>query len=818
MAKSTRALVLGTAGHIDHGKTSLVRALTGVDTDRLPEEKRRGITIELGFAAWELGPGLVASIVDVPGHEAFVRTMVAGAGGIDAVLLVVSAEEGVMPQTREHLHVCRLLGLRHGVVALTKVDRLGGDAEAVELAAADVRAALAELAPDLAGAPVVPCAATTGEGLPALTAAVRKVAAAVPPREARGRPVLPVDRVFAVKGHGTVATGTLLAGTLDLGRDARLGLVPAGAGRQPRELRARALHVRGAAGERATAGNRVALNLGNVATADLARGDVISSGPRVAAGQVLLATLTHLAHDERPWRSGTVVQVCAGTAHTTARLDPLGLLDAQSPAPLDSDLSPGTSDLSHRTPPDDPPRARTTSRRPARPAPPGPRPPPGAPSPARGPAEHLSSGTSPHLPANPSPPASHLSSGTSPHLPANPSAPASHLSSGTSPHLPANPSAPASYLSSGTSSHPPSADLSFGTSSHPPSGASPSAAAGPPAPSPARPPRPVVPAGATAVVRLRLDAPLPLWHGQRLILRTTRGGDATHRHGHTTGGGLVVDPRPPAGRGQRPRWLELARALHREGPSGRVRALLRHAGALGVTRDELEHRAGVVDLEPVLSAMRDAGECVALDEQRFVDAAVLPPLAAAAAAHVARFHAEHPLQPGLGRAAVAGGLPGRVAPDVAGAAVALALARGLVRADGELLTARPADAAAAGFPPKVQAVLDLYIAAGIAPPTLREVQDRVGLADRQALEALGALQRAGALVRVSPDLSLARVHHEALVDRARAHLRAHGRLDVQALKTLTGLSRKFVVPFLEHLDRLQVTRRQGDLRVPGPKL
>ncbi|HRI09933.1 MAG TPA: GTP-binding protein, partial [Nannocystaceae bacterium] len=134
MAKAPRSLVVGTAGHIDHGKTSLVRALTGVDTDRLAEEKRRGITIELGFAAWPLGGGLEASIVDVPGHEALVRTMVAGAGGVDLVILVVSAEEGVMPQTREHLHICSLLGVRAGVVALTKVDRLAGDAEAVELA------------------------------------------------------------------------------------------------------------------------------------------------------------------------------------------------------------------------------------------------------------------------------------------------------------------------------------------------------------------------------------------------------------------------------------------------------------------------------------------------------------------------------------------------------------------------------------------------------------------------------------------------------------------------------------------------------------
>ena len=214
--------------------------------------------------------------------------------------------------------------------------------------------------------------------------------------------------------------------------------------------------------------------------------------------------------------------------------------------------------------------------------------------------------------------------------------------------------------------------------------------------------------------------------------------------------------------------------------------------------------------------MRTSGEALALGEQRWVDAAVLAPLAAAAAAAVERFQHEHPLQPGLGRAAVVGGLPGRVAADVAAAAVAHAVASGLLRADGELLMRTTTTDTA--LPPKVQAVLDLFRHAGIAPPTLREVQDQAGLGERQALEALGALQRSGALVRVSPELSLAREHHEALLERARVHLRSHGRLDVQSLKLLTGLSRKFVVPFLEHLDRLQISRRQGDLRVPGPRL
>ena len=727
MAKQARALVLGTAGHIDHGKTSLVRALTGVDTDRLPEEKRRGITIELGFAAWTVAPGVIASIVDVPGHEAFVRTMVAGAGGIDAVLLVVSAEDGVMPQTREHLHVCHLLGLHHGVVALTKSDRLGDDPDSLALAEADVRAALSELSPALAHIPVVPCSAITGAGLPALSAAVRKLASTVEPRDLRDRPILPVDRVFAVKGHGTVATGTLLAGRIDLDKDTRFLDVPVGHLRLPAELRARALHVRGDTQGHTAAGNRVALNLGNVATSDLARGDVITTGHRVRRSDTILAVLSHLPHDDRPWRTNNTLEVCAGTAHTTARIIPLGPADPGAPT---NHLSPGT------------------------------------PAPAR----HLSPGTPD--------PARHLSPG--------PPASAHHLSPGTPSGAPPRPAAEPA------------------PSDHPP----------PDTPSRRHPVEP----GATAVVRLRLDAPLPVWHGLRLIVRTTRSGELARRHGHTTGGGVVVDPAPSTGRGQRERWLNLARVLHRGSPSERVLALLRDAAALGITRDELEHRAGVVDLEPVLADISARGLALALDEQRWLDAAVLPPLAAAAVAHVARFHAEHPLQPGLGRAAALGGLPGRVAPDVAPAAVAHALARGLLHADGDLLTLpKAADAPAGQLPPQIQAVLDLYIAAGIAPPTLREVQDKIRLSERQALEALGALQRSGAIVRISPDLSLARVHHEALVDKARVHLRTTGQLDVQAFKDLTGLSRKFVVPFLEHLDRLQVSRRQGNTRLPGPR-
>ena len=208
-------LAICTAGHIDHGKTTLVKALTGTDTDRLKEEKERGISIELGFALLNLPDGTRAGIVDVPGHERFVKTMVAGVGGIDLVILVIAADEGIMPQTREHLHICELLQIKHGVVALTKADLV--EAEWLDLVQADVAEFLKGTF--LAGCPIVPCSGTTGEGLPALREAIQAQAAVVETKRPQGIVRLPVDRVFSIKGFGTVVTGTLWSGTLSVGEE-----------------------------------------------------------------------------------------------------------------------------------------------------------------------------------------------------------------------------------------------------------------------------------------------------------------------------------------------------------------------------------------------------------------------------------------------------------------------------------------------------------------------------------------------------------------------------------------------------------------------
>lgn len=256
--------VVATAGHVDHGKSSLVLALTGTDPDRFAEEKRRGLTIDLGFAHTVLPSGAGLSFVDVPGHVRFLRNMLAGVGGIDACVFVVAATEGWKPQSEEHLRILQLLGVRHGLVALTKADL--ADADLLELAALEIADRTAGTF--LADAPVVPVAATTGYGLDELRGALDELVATTPGAEDRGRPRLWIDRVFAAKGSGTVVTGTLTGGSLATG-DTVVAGVPA------RPARVRSIQSLGTTVDRIGPGNRVALNLAGVAHDELARGDAV---------------------------------------------------------------------------------------------------------------------------------------------------------------------------------------------------------------------------------------------------------------------------------------------------------------------------------------------------------------------------------------------------------------------------------------------------------------------------------------------------------------------------------------------------------------
>ncbi len=313
-----KRFVVGTAGHVDHGKTTLVQALTGVDTDRLPEEKRRGITIELGFAPWDLGDGFSVSVIDVPGHRRLVHTMIAGATGIELVLLVVAADEGVMPQTREHVAACELLGLKRAVVAITKVDRSGD--ELAELAAEEALALLG----DRWKAEAVLVSARTGQGLDALRAAVKKALGEI---EAQGRDRgtvarLSVDRAFSVKGAGTVVTGTLVGGRVAVGMPLRL-VGEEGA----TETVARGLHVHDHTATEAEAPTRLAVNLAGIALDAVKRGDVLTSDPSASATKMLDVAFWPVTGEKAGraprLKRGTVASLYVGTARASAKARPI---------------------------------------------------------------------------------------------------------------------------------------------------------------------------------------------------------------------------------------------------------------------------------------------------------------------------------------------------------------------------------------------------------------------------------------------------------------------------------------------------------------
>lgn len=319
-------LTIATAGHIDHGKSALVQALTGTNPDRLPEERARGISIELGFAHTVVDD-VTLSFVDVPGHERFVRTMLAGIGGIDVVLLVVAADESVMPQTREHFDICRLLGVRRGVIALTRCDLADETMQAI--AESEVQA-LVE-GSFLEAAPVVRVSARTGAGIDALRAALVQCAASRGARD-RDLPVrLPIDRVFSARGFGTVVTGTLWSGAIDVDRE--LMVWPSGA-----RVRVRGVQVHGAAAARAEAGQRTAVNLAGVSLDDVARGDVLLGEGGTLSTRRLAVTVDVLP-GAPPQRHGTRVHVHLGTSVVLGRLLIPGRAPGEAPRTIPSGSS-----------------------------------------------------------------------------------------------------------------------------------------------------------------------------------------------------------------------------------------------------------------------------------------------------------------------------------------------------------------------------------------------------------------------------------------------------------------------------------------------
>ncbi len=314
-----KTVVVGTAGHIDHGKSSLVKALTGTDPDRWEEEQRRGITIDLGFAHRSVDDGVLLDFVDVPGHERFVKNMLAGVGGIDLVLFVIAADESIKAQTREHFDICRLLGVRAGVVALTKCDLVTPDIlELVRLEADELFAGSF-----LEGAPVIPVSAISGQGLDQLIDALRHAAQNAPARDSARPFRLPIDRAFVIKGFGTVVTGTLIFGTLE--KEMEVEIYPTS-----RTARIRGLQVHGQSAGRAAAGQRTAVNLAGVETGDLARGMVLALPGRFRPTVRFDARL-HLLKSARALKNRAPVHFHSGTAEGIAQVLCLG--GARSVAP-----------------------------------------------------------------------------------------------------------------------------------------------------------------------------------------------------------------------------------------------------------------------------------------------------------------------------------------------------------------------------------------------------------------------------------------------------------------------------------------------------
>ncbi|HKH98203.1 MAG TPA: selenocysteine-specific translation elongation factor [Candidatus Sulfotelmatobacter sp.] len=310
-----KSIIVGTAGHIDHGKTALVKALTGIDADRLEEEKRRGITIDLGFAHMDLpgaaGETLRLGFVDVPGHERFVRNMLAGVGGIDLVLLVIAADESIKPQTREHFDILRLIGVKRGIIVLTKSDTV--DAETLDVVRLEVEEFLRGTFLESPKSPVVAVSALTGEGLGDLKQAMVAAAAEVEARDSQALARLPIDRVFTMKGFGTVVTGTLISGTIR--KEDELEVFPTGL-----RVRVRGVQVHGSAADAAVAGQRTALNLAGVSTKDLSRGMTLAPVVTFAATRRADVKVQMLASAPRPLKNRTRVHFHSNTMEVVADL------------------------------------------------------------------------------------------------------------------------------------------------------------------------------------------------------------------------------------------------------------------------------------------------------------------------------------------------------------------------------------------------------------------------------------------------------------------------------------------------------------------
>ena len=671
-------VVMGTAGHIDHGKTSLVRALTGTDCDRLEEEKRRGITIELGFASLDLPGGDRLSIVDVPGHERFVKNMVAGAAGIDFVTLVIAADEGVMPQTREHLEICSLLGVKHGVVALTKIDAVDG--EMLELAADDIASFL--VGSVLEGAPVIPVSARDGRGLDVLVEALADLEARLAPVRSQDLFRLPVDRVFTLKGHGTVVTGTMIAGSVNVGD--LIEFSPSGL-----QSKVRSLQSHGEAVRTAPAGRRTAVNVPDLAVEDIRKGDVLTFPNTLFPTTSWVLEITCLASSPRALRHRTEVHFHHGSREVQARLY----------FPDRDKLLPGDSCLCEARFPE-PMAAVFGDRSVIRSF-----------SPLRTVAGAVV--------LNPL------------------GADMRRRSQGFAERVAALAAiAPASDPASDPIEDEASA-ASAGQAAPPPTGKTARAAS----------------------VGMGIEAE------QRVLVQ-----------------------------------LDATRDADKGLSFSRLRVLA-----------NLDSKA----LEKTLAALSNAQKIFCFDkEQRlYLGERFLGLLADSCEKAVAAFHSRHGERQGMPRSELASGWGKALAPKLAHFVIERLLKKGLLVAEGDFIRTPGHSAAfSKDQAPLSEGLLAAHRQAGTSPPNLNEVLESLGSNKKEAAPVMNALRASGDLVRVAEGLWYAREHLEAIEKALLEWFDTHESIDLAGFKSVTGLSRKYLVALLEYFDAQKLTMRLGDIR------
>jgi selenocysteine-specific elongation factor len=622
-----RSFIVGTAGHIDHGKSTLVKALTGTDPDRLKEEKERGITIDLGFAHAPLSDSIVASFIDVPGHEKFVRNMLAGVSGIDAVLLVIAATEGVMPQTREHFHICRLLGIERGIVALTKTD--AAEPGMADLAEGDVRDLVR--GSFLEGAPILRVSGRTGEGLDALRAALLDLAEKTQARGVAGLLRLPIDRVFTLKGFGTVVTGTLSGGVVRTGEE--LVALPSG-----KRARVRGLHVHGHKVEQAVCGERTAMNVANLLVEDLSRGDVLVREGTVHATRVAHVDLLLL--DGASLKHGARVRIHAASAEVLGRI-------------------------------------RFTM--------------------------------------------------------------------------------------------------------------------------------PEFPKGGRGVVEIRLETPVVLGRGDRIILRS-------YSPVETIGGARVLDALPRPRRRAEIAALESAAT---ETDAIAAARFVREAGPAGLDSGTLASRLALpIDATPALMAGLTGVRSLDGAADHFVDAALIESLERATVERLTQLHAKDPLAKGISKEEMRRRVFGKAHPAVFETVLASLLRTGKVSEAADLIAVKAHRVQLSGPEGEARAAIEAALgAAGLEGVSLQNLHVQLKQDQRACENAVRVLVQEKAAERLGAGLLVAKGPLEKFRADARARFTTGSKLDVAEVKELTGLSRKFVIPLLEWLDRERVTRRVGAERV-----